>query len=120
MGGGAGGRRGVAAALLAGAVLLAGAGCVHEVVEPVRETVYVATRSGDDLTLTWVAKRGMYYNVFYSDRRGADARWTLHPRGTNLRASEDGEQMELTDRVPNGKARFYRLVQDAKPLVPTR
>ena len=108
--------RAVAAVWAAGLLAAAGAGCVHEVVEPVRETVYVATRSGDDLTLSWVAKRGMYYNVFYADRRGADAKWALHPRGTNLRAAEDGEQMTLTDRVPNGKNRYYRLVQDAKPM----
>lgn len=111
--------RGGAVALLAGLLAVAG-GCVHEVVEPLRETVYVTTRSGDDLTMTWTAKRGMYYNVFYADRRGPDAQWALHPRGTNLRAAEDGEQMSLTDRVPHGQNRYYRLVQDAKPLAPKR
>lgn len=107
------------AALAAAALcLLAGVACVHEVVEPVRETTYVTTRSGDQVTLSWVAKRGLYYNVFYADKRGPGASWTLHPDGINLRGVVDGQQMSLTDRVPLGTERVYRLMTDTKPFRP--
>ena len=98
--------------------LVLGAACVHEVVEPVRETTYVTTRSGDQVTLSWVARRGMYYNVFYSEKRGPGASWTLHPEGINLRTATDGQQMSLTDRVPVGTERVYRLMTDTTPFRP--
>lgn len=107
-----------AAAALAATLCLAASACVHEVVKPMREVTYVTTRSGDDVTLTWVAQRGIYYNVMYADTRGPAGRWTAHPRGLNLRAARDGEQMSITDRLPPGEERYYRLLQDTKPLVP--
>lgn len=107
-----------AAAAFAAALCLAGAACVHEVVKPMREVTYVTTRSGDEITLTWVAQRGVYYNVMYANSRGAAGHWTAHPRGLNLRASRDGEQMSITDKLPPGEERYYRLLQDSKPLLP--
>lgn len=107
-----------AAAALAVALGVAGAGCVHEVVKPMREVTYVTTRSGNEVTLTWVAQRGIYYNVMYAETRGPAGRWTAHPRGLNLRAARDGEQMSITDTLPPGEERYYRLLQDTKPLLP--
>jgi hypothetical protein len=117
MGAGAGTLRAAAAAV---ALLAFGAGCVREVLQPVRETTYVTTRSGDEVTMTWTGRRGTYYNVLYTDQKSAAGQWTLHPKGTNLRAVSDGETMTLIDRVPAGRDRRYRLVQDSKPLVPKR
>lgn len=116
---GAGWRRAAGAALL-GAALLCTAGCVREVIQPVRETTYVTTRSGDEVTMTWTGRRGTYYNVLYTDQKVSAGQWVLHPKGTNLRAANDGETMSLTDRVPVGTDRRYRLLQDSKPLVPGR
>ena len=113
-------RRRAAGAVLLAAALLGAAGCVREVVQPVRETTYVTTRSGDEVTMTWTGRRGTYYNVLYTDQKVSAGQWVLHPKGMNLRASGDGETMTLTDRVPIGKDRRYRLLQDSKPLVPGR
>ncbi|MBR6022554.1 MAG: hypothetical protein IK066_09085 [Kiritimatiellae bacterium] len=117
---GARGARAWAVAALVAASAAFGGGCVREVLEPVRETRYVTTRSGEDVTLTWVAQRGLYYNVMYTNGRGAGARWTLHPQGMNLRAARDGEQMSITDRLAPGEERYYRLQTDTKPLTVKR
>lgn len=114
------GLRAAGGVALALAVLCGAAGCVREVLQPVRETTYVTTRSGNEVTMTWTGRRGTYYNVLYTDEKSSAGKWTLHPQGANLRASADGETMTLNDRVPPGKDRRYRLLQDSKPLVPKR
>ena len=111
---------GAVAAALCAAALCAGGGCVREIVEPLRDTRYVTTRSGEDVTVSWVAQRGVYYNLLYTDTRGGAARWTLHPQGMNLRAARDGEQMSVTDRLKPGQERYYRLQTDTKPLTVRR
>ncbi|HRX06690.1 MAG TPA: hypothetical protein P5306_06305, partial [Kiritimatiellia bacterium] len=51
-------------------------GCmtVREEVEPLRETTLTVARSGDEVTLSWIGVRGMYYTVMHAEAMGARAR----------------------------------------------
>ena len=98
----------------------AAGGCktVHEEVQPLRETTLTVARSGGDVTLSWISVRGTYYSVMYTDARGAKAQWKLLPDAVNVRGLATGEPIVVMDRVPASQPRYYRLVQDAKPLAP--
>ena len=98
----------------------AAGGCktVHEEVRPLRETTLTVARSGGDVTLSWIGVRGTYYSVMYTDARGAKAQWKLLPDAVNVRGLATGEPIVVMDRVPASQPRYYRLVQDAKPLAP--
>ena len=98
----------------------AAGGCktVHEEVQPLRETTLTVARSGGDVTLSWIGVRGTYYSVMYTDARGAKAQWKLLPDAFNVRGLATGEPIVVMDRVPASQPRYYRLVQDAKPLAP--
>ncbi len=114
------GRRELRALALVGAAWLVLAGCktIHEEVEPIRETTLTVARSGGDVTLSWIGVRGMYYSVTYTDARGAKAQWKLLPDAVNVRGLATGEPIVVQDRLPAAQPRYYRLLQDAKPLVP--
>ena len=86
----------------------AAGGCktVHEEVQPLRETTLTVARSGGDVTLSWIGVRG------------AKAQWKLLPDAVNVRGLATGEPIVVMDRVPASQPRYYRLVQDAKPLAP--
>ena len=101
-------------------VLVAGAGCqtVREEVQPLRETTLTVARSGGDVTLSWIGVRGTYYSVMYTDARGGKAQWKLLPDAINVRGLETGAPIVVKDVLPAGQPRYYRLVQDAKPLAP--
>ncbi len=107
--------------LLLGSLLLAGlTGCktIHEELQPIRETTLTVARSGGDVSLSWIGMSGMYYSVMYTDARGAKARWVVLPDATNVRAVVSGEPIVVKDRVGATQQRYYRLVQDGKPMVP--
>lgn len=111
--------RGLALAL--GIVALAGlSGCktIHEEIQPVRETTLTVARSGGDVTLSWIGVQGMYYSVTYTDARGAKAQWMFLPDAVNVRGLATGEPIIVKDRLEPSQPRYYRLVQDSKPLVP--
>ena len=108
----------VALALAAGCVAAAGCKTIHEEVQPLRETTLTVARSGGDVTLSWIGVRGTYYSVMYTDARGAKAQWKLLPDAVNVRGLATGEPIVVMDRVPASQPRYYRLVQDAKPLAP--
>ena len=105
---------------LAGAALVLAAGCktIHEEVQPVRETTLTVARSGGDVTLSWIGVRDTYYTVSYADARGAKAQWKLLPDAINVRGLETGAPIVVKDVLPAGQPRYYRLLQDRKPLVP--
>ena len=115
--GGKGTMRALALALAVGA---AAPGCktIHEEVQPLRETTLTVARSGGEVTLSWIGVRGTYYSVMYTDARGAKAQWKLLPDAINVRGLATGEPIVVMDRVPAGQPRYYRLVQDSKPLAP--
>lgn len=106
-----------AAAVLAALVLLAGAGagCVHEVVQPVTESTLVVARASNRVTLSWNATAGMYYTILYAQSQGADAQWEAMPGAVNLRATGSAP-VELYDHVEGDVPRYYRLLQDTKPI----
>ena len=54
----------------------------------------------------------------YADARGAKARWNFLPGAVNVRGLVSGEPIVVKDRVDPAKQRYYRLMQDGKPLVP--
>ena len=112
--------RGVWLALLAGLALAGLAGCktIREELQPIRETTLTVARSGGEVTLSWIGVQGMYYSVMYSEGRGAKARWQPLPDAVNVRGLATGEPIVVKDRVDPAQPRYYRLVQDAKPLAP--
>ena len=116
-----GGRRTTRALVLL-ALVAAGAagGCktVREEVQPLRETTLTVARSGGEVTLSWIGVRGTYYSVMYTDARGAKAQWKLLPDAINVRGLATGEPIVVMDRLPENQPRYYRLVQDSKPLAP--
>ena len=105
---------------LACAALFGMSGCktIHEELGPVRETTLTVARSAGDVTLSWIGVQGMYYSVMYTEARGAKARWQLLTDAVNVRGMVSGEPIVVKDRVDPAKPRYYRLVQDSKPLVP--
>jgi hypothetical protein len=110
-------------ALALGSLALAGlSGCktVHEELQPVRETTLTVARSGGDVTLSWIGVRGIYYSVMYTDARGAKAKWNFLPDAVNVPGLETGEPIIVKDRLEPAQPRYYRLMQDSKPLVPQR
>ena len=115
---GPGWRSGLLAVALGVAAGLAGCKTVHEELEPLRETVLTVARSGGEVSLSWIGVQGMYYSVMYADARGAKARWNFLPDAVNVRGLVSGEPIVVKDRVEPAKPRYYRLVQDGKPLVP--
>ena len=100
--------------------LLALAGCktVREEVQPIRETTLTVARSGEEVTLSWIGQKGMYYSVMYTEARGAKARWQFLPDAVNIRGLVSSEPIVVHDRVAGDQPRYYRLAQDAQPLVP--
>ena len=105
-------------ALLLALPALYGCMTVREEVEPLRETTLTVARSGDEVTLSWIGVRGMYYTVMHAEAMGARARWKILPDAVNIPAVASGEPIIVHDRVPAGHPRYYRLAQDRKPLVP--
>ena len=113
-------RIGVLALALGGAACSGLSGCktIHEELQPIRETTLTVARAGGDVTLSWIGVRGMYYSVMYTDARGAKAQWKLLSDAFNVRGLATGEPIVVQDRLPAAQPRYYRLLQDAKPLVP--
>ena len=113
-------KRGLLALLLAGAALAGFSGCktIHEEVAPIRETTLTVARSGEDVTLSWIGMRGIYYSVMFTDERGAKAQWKLLTDAINIRGLVDNDPIVVKDRLPATQPRYYRLQQDSKPLVP--
>lgn len=115
------GHRGWGLALVLGAVALfslSGCKTIHEELGPIRETTLTVARSAGDVTLSWIGQQGMYYSVMYSQGRGGKARWQLLPGAVNVRGLVSGEPIVVKDRVDPAEPRYYRLMQDSKPLVP--
>ena len=75
-------------------------------------------RSGGEVSLSWLGVRGTYYSVMYTEARGAKAKWQFLPDAVNIPGLETDEPIVVKDRVDPAKPRYYRLVQDSKPLVP--
>jgi len=97
---------------------LAGCKTIHEEIRPIRETTLTVARAGGQVTLSWIGQRGMYYSVMYAESRGGLARWNFLPDAVNVRGLMSGEPIVVQDRLPASQQRYYRLVQDSKPIVP--
>lgn len=110
----------LALALVALALLLgASSACVREVIQPVTESTLVVARSANDVTLSWHAIGGMYYTLLYARSQGADADWKAMDGAVNLRATASGP-VEIHDHISARVPRYYRLLQDRKPIPLTR
>lgn len=87
------------------------AGCqamrVREEQRPLAETTLMVTRTGERMSLSWNTMPGAAYAVFFSDRRDAKARWQVLRGGEKVIGT--GSAVTLTDRVPAGQPRFYRV-----------
>lgn len=98
-------------AIIAAALAALGTACVHEVLQPVRETTLAVARAGDDVSLSWLAEEGTYYTVMYSKENGAKAKWLPLEDATNIRGT--GVPVVVKDRT--AQKRYYRLVPSAGP-----
>ena len=107
---------GVGLALVA--LVLTGCKTIREGIRPIRETTMTMGRSGGDVTISWIGVRGLYYSVMYTDSRSARAQWHLLPDAINVPGLVTGEPIVVKDRVDPAQKRYYRLIQDTKPLVP--
>jgi hypothetical protein len=107
----------ILAAWLCGIALVGGCATVREELKPIRETQLSVARTAGDVTLSWIGVRGSYYTVMYSDGRGGRARWLPLDNAVNVPALATGEPIVVYDRVAPSKPRYYRLLQDTKPIV---
>jgi hypothetical protein len=99
-------------AIIAAAALAAtGTGCVHEVLQPVRETTLAVARAGENVTISWLAEAGTYYTVMYSKDNGAKAKWMPLEDATDILGT--GAPVVVMDRTR--QIRYYRLVESARP-----
>lgn len=96
-------------ACAAAIALLAGAGCIHQEVRrsPETDTTLTITRSGETVLLGWRSRPDRIYTVMYSEKLGAGAVWKALPAATLVKGS--GSAMNITDSVPDGNTRYYRL-----------
>ncbi len=97
---------------------LSGCKTIHEELRPIRETTLTVARSGGEVTLSWIGMRGMYYSVMFTEERGAKAQWKLLPDAVNIQGIAMDEPIVVMDRLEPSRQRYYRLLQDSKPLVP--
>lgn len=89
-------------------LLLAASGCVTEIEKPLSQTNLFSVRSGDEIRLSWITRKGEEYQVWYSDTLGKGASWHVLPGCERLLGT--GEQLEKTDHVSSGGQRYYRIV----------
>jgi hypothetical protein len=74
---------------------------------PVIETTLIVTRAGNTATLQWKSDPRVFYTVVYASRKDAKAEWKPLPGYVKIRGS--GETITITDKVPFGEKRHYRL-----------
>lgn len=71
------------------------------------ETTLIITRVDDVATLQWDSDARAYYTVLYATRRDAKAHWQPLPGCVRIRGT--GERITITDKIPPGETRYYRL-----------
>jgi hypothetical protein len=97
------------------ALLLAAlaAGCVMQASRPrmdpskVVDTTLMVARAGSEATLQWDTEPGTLYTVMYAPDRRAGVQWKPLPGAVRLEGH--GQTIRLTDSVPVGINRHYRL-----------
>lgn len=83
-------------------------GCAtREIVKPAAQTTLVVTRAGDRVQMQWQSARGATYTVIYSTALGSGARWQPLPQASRLKGT--GELMQVEDRPPPGRPRYYDI-----------
>ena len=74
-----------------------------------RESVPLfVTRVGEAYTISFKSDTNRRYTVMSSDTRKAGARWLAMPNATRVPGT--GSDIKLTENVPLGQKRFYRLI----------
>ncbi len=91
------------------AALLLASGCVHQEItrSPKDDSTLTITRAGDAVQLGWRSRPDRIYTVVYSERLGGGAVWQALPAATMVKGT--GGLMNISDSVPDGRARYYRL-----------
>ncbi|MBN1270272.1 MAG: hypothetical protein JXB04_11845 [Kiritimatiellae bacterium] len=74
---------------------------------PTIEATLVITRVEGTATLQWESDPRALYTVVYAARRDAKAKWQPLPGYVKLRGN--GERITITDKIPPGETRYYRL-----------
>ena len=75
--------------------------------ESPRATLIVA-RTGDHSVLSWQSRVGEMYTVLYADGSRVGVEWK--PLQGAQRIHGNGQEIRLTDRMPPGVIRYYRLM----------
>ena len=92
-------------------LLMLSSGCVtEEVINPdaIQVRLFVTRAGGGEEThISWLSEKELIYTVLYADRLDAQAQWKTLEGAIQLRGT--GKNIELTDRVPVGVDRYYRL-----------
>jgi len=70
-------------------------------------TPLVITKSGDIATIQWKTHHGYYYTLMYAASRSSRSTWQPLPRCQRIPG--DGRTITITDHVPYGRERHYRL-----------
>ncbi len=71
----------------------------------------LVARGGDKVTLKWRSEYDYLYTVMYASSRSENAQWKPHPKF--IRIEGNNEDIVLTDHVPYGVERVYRLRVEA-------
>lgn len=102
--------------LLLTVLLLAGCATAPKPYEFPVSPLMATTFSGGKTTITWKAKTGQTYTVYYTDApQGKLPGWKPLPQGTNIHGT--GKQTTITDKPADGSStrRYMLLTGDQKP-----
>jgi len=67
----------------------------------------MVSSGGGKATLQWNTRPDMFYTVMYTPRRKGGAQWKPLPAYTRVPGT--GGTVIITDTIPRGSKRFYRL-----------
>ena len=103
---------------VAAGVCIVSTACVHEIIKPIADTRLFVTHVGDTAVITWQSKAGEEYSIWYANNpeQGLPATWQVLPGSERIAGT--GGNIEKTDIVPGGVARYYRIV--TRPAVSAR
>lgn len=108
-------------ALLCLALVFFFAACASPNPEPVhqdRHAPLIVARSGDSALLSWETRVGELYTVLYADGRRVGVDWK--PLEGASRIPGNGNEIRITDRMPLGITRYYRLMIVPADAAPSR
>ncbi len=102
--------------LLVGCLVVSCTTPTHELIEEPPPATLIVARTGDQSVLSWQSRVGEIYTVLYADGSRVGVDWK--PLQGAHRIHGTGQEVRLTDRMPSGTIRYYRLMvvpADSRP-----